>query len=203
MAGRQVDSLSTFKSPTGAEAPHPGGVSAKKKVGRPEGSKKLPPPLPPRKIEAPVKPSKPADEIESDRRDFEELLTEIMVATTDDLADERFVILKQVHPESVARAQADKARLTPIEKKYFSKVAMKLWAKYIDDQFNFTEESMAMLLAFRYYMRNREPSRLIKQIIKNGQDQRPELRREPDTNLGRNGNGEVHSGGAPNPPLAS
>lgn len=196
ITGRFVGGLDSFKSSPGPTAPTSPGTAGKTKapIGRPRkdgtpsgtsSTKSTPPPLP----------KKEEVERQIDRRDFEILLVELLSSVTEDLAAYRFKILTRVHTENIAKEQADKALLTPMEKKYFSKMVVRLYEKYVSENFEYSDEMMTAALVARYFLRNREPARLTAEILgtSNAKSNDPSglgLRRPTVVNFGDNGNGK-------------
>jgi hypothetical protein len=112
-----------------------------------------PPPLPPREDVDMV----------AKRKDFETLLVQLLVATTDDLADARYKLLLAQVPNDLARELADKAKLTENEKKVFGGLVVRLWEKYTGG-LGYTDEMMAAAMVMAYHLRNKEPLRLIAEV---------------------------------------
>lgn len=198
--GRKTGDLDSFKSPAGTDGSSPRGGSppsgkkdrAKNRGGRPPKNLAG---LSAAKIDEVVD----DPEIEAARAEFEGVLVELLVSTTDGLADSRFEILKAKFPEEVARGMADKARLTDKEKKYFGGVAVRLWRKYLGDKYLFTDEGIAGVYLLQYGLRNAEgisQARKIKKEI-NGtkDDQRPGLPSPAGADLGHERNGKIDPSG--------
>lgn len=197
--GRKAGELDAFKNAGGPGAPVAGRGSpsggkkggAKKKEGRPAnngaGFSKT------AIDEEVVDP-----EIEAARAEFESVLVELLVSTTDNIADARFILLKKRFPEAEARGLADKARLTDKEKKFFGGLAVRLWRKYLGDKYLFTDEAIAAVYALQYILRNIEPIKAAKKIEAeiNGKsaDQQSRLPVAPGANNGSIGHRENRIG---------
>jgi hypothetical protein len=206
---RQIDHLDSFKSFGGTGGIVSGrGTASSGKTGKPK--KKIGRPTKNLAGFSAEKIDEVADdpELEAARVEFEEVLVELLVATTDNLADSRFLLLKQRFPEAEARGLADKFRLTDSEKKYFGGVAIRLWRKYLGDKYLFTDESIAAVYALKYCMRNFEgfsQSNKVLQEMKNAKQPpyqkqpglqsapRPGPGSEQDRQINANGSADLHS----------
>jgi hypothetical protein len=141
-------------------------------------------------------------EIEAARAEFEDCLVELLVATTVNLADAKFEVLKLKYPEAVARGLADKFLLTEKEKKYFGGVAVRLWRKYLGDKYLFTDEAIAGVYLLQYLMRNLEGLSQSRKIEKEKNEtvKRPGLQSETPPSDRSVENGKVHANGAVDSP---
>jgi hypothetical protein len=137
-------------------------------------------------------PTRSAAELEVERRDFEALIKELLVATTDEWAEHRFQILKGLSDAQLARALADKAKLSEIEKKYFSKIIVRLYDKYVGLGF-YTDEMMGAVLVCQYILRNLEPMRVCLEI-KNGNAKQPPIQRTTNPDPGHDRPGQNNGG---------
>jgi hypothetical protein len=200
--GRQVSGFDAFKSSgkpvtpnrTGASSPGGKGSSKKSKIARP---KKALVPMDDSEVDDP--------EMEAARSELEECLIELLVTSTDSIADGRYAVLVKKFPEAEARGLADKARLTEKEKEFFGKLAVRLWRKYLGDDYIFSDETIAGIYFIRYMIRNAEGLKQAKAIIaeedqekkngatKKGADQQPRLQSPPRFNPGSQPVGEVHA----------
>ncbi|HXL73906.1 MAG TPA: hypothetical protein VN963_09815 [bacterium] len=178
IARRETSNLNSFKSSNGTGGAVAGKSSAsggkngagKKPIGRPPkngaGFSKE------RLDETLIDP-----EVEAARVEFEACLVELLVATTENFRDARYEVLKSQHPEAVARGLADKALLTPSEKKYFSGVIIRLWRKYLGDHYLFSDEAIASVYLAQYILRNwagiAEVRRINEELKTKKNDQQP------------------------------
>jgi hypothetical protein len=209
VAGRKIDDIDALKGsglsggPSGSGGPAPGGKSGVKKnpVGRPPKNGAG---IPAAKIDqAVVDPG-----VEAARAEFESVLVELLVSTTDGIADSRYEILKAKFPDAVARGMAEKARLTEKEKKYFGAVAIRLWRKYLGDKYLFTDEGIAAVYAFAYFSRNAEgfsqARKIQAEINGKSQPKQPGIPGAPGAGAGSERNGKDHASDTPGlqPPRA-
>lgn len=216
MVGKIINSLGGQTSGTAPIRNGPGRPASSRDQGpmRPKAEEiyaRLPGKDNTKKSGPPPLPSQDDLDREAERKDFEVLITELLVATTDDLADSRFQKLKPlVQPEKLARELADKARLTNTEKKHFSKIVVRLWEKYVDAGFSYSEEMMATVLVISYFLRNREASKIIHEHRVKSEpspippppitggfaigSNRSGLQGPAGVGPGHNGNGEEHTG---------
>ena len=155
-AGTSGDAASARTSKNGADS-----KSEKGKAGRPKSAFKKPDPAPRSKYVPPVAPDAQA---EADRRNFELIVAELVINTTEEMAKERFDLLVMVHPADLARLHAEKLRLNDMEKRAIGPLAGRLYAKYVGDNFTYSDEMMATGLAICYYLRNREGFALVAKI---------------------------------------
>jgi hypothetical protein len=196
---RSVGGLDSFAVPAGSGASPSaggkgkGGKPAKKKTGRP--TKNLA-----GFSEAALDEISDDPEVEAARLEFEEVLVELLVATTDNFADTRFVLLAKKFPEAEARGLSDKFRLTEKERKYFGGVAVRLWRKYLGDKYLFTDESIAGIYALKYFMRNFEgfnqARKIESELNAKSDDKQPGLQGATRPGTGSQPNGQEHANGA-------
>lgn len=205
---RNVGSTDSFKSSEDSSGPLAGGGPASggkkgkgpKKAGRP-----------PKNLagfsEAKIEGLEDDPEIEAARLEFEEVLIELLVSTTDNIADARYTVLVKKFPEAEARGLADKARLTDKERKYFGGVAVRLWRKYLGDKYLFTDEAIAGVYALQYGLRNWEPMAQAKKIEDglNGKNKQSGLQSAANPNPRSIGHREEHTNGSsdPHPPRSA
>jgi hypothetical protein len=198
--GRKTGDLDAFKNPEGPGAASPGrgpSLGGKKSGAKNKGGR------PPKNAAgfSAEKIDQVADdpEIEAARLEFEGVLIELLVSTTDNLADARYEILKAKFPDDVARGVANKAKLTDKEKKFFGGLAVRLWRKYLGDKYLFSDEAIAGIYLLQYCLRNIEgvkQARAIEKEIASGKpnDQQSGLPGPPNSRNGNHADGKDDPG---------
>lgn len=137
-------------------------------------------------------------EVEAARAEFEEVLTELLVSTTEGIAESRYILLKKSFPEAEARGLANKALLTDKERKYFSSVIVRIWRKYLGDQYLFSDEAIAGVYVFQYLLRNWTPMAEAKKIETEINDKKQPVVQSPQpVSAGGQASGQVNPSGAP------
>jgi hypothetical protein len=192
---RDAGALDSFAGEAGSSAPGPGKGPAS---GGKKGTTKKSIGRPPKNLAgfsgSSLEEVFASPDIEAARAEFEEVLTYILVATTDGIADSRYELLKTEFPEAVAKGMADKARLNEREKKYFSAVAIRIWRKYLGDKYLLSDEGIAAAYFAQYMLRNWEPMMQARKAgekinaTKSDQQSRLQAPARPDS--GNNGNGK-------------
>jgi hypothetical protein len=105
-------------------------------------------------------------ENEAMRLEFEISLVSIVAMACDELADSSYRVLRAKYADQLAREASNCYRITDSEKAMIGPIASRLWKKYVTLNFSYTDEMMVTMILLKYYMRIREPMRLVAEANK-------------------------------------